>query len=669
MGYRGHDLDLRTPQTWRDAPGEPTEAGKGLNSGPARGRGYPGEEEIPIWVDDTVLACCNHAFDVALAHRSSEVRVEHLLHALTRIEDAAEILEANGIRAASLRRETATVIAGEIPVSLTHGSGAPRRADSFEEVLRVASAHSYQRNQPVSVEDLLHVFLDLRPAIRGLELIERHLVGRRRERPERAMPAFRRPLTQAPYAPPPIEGRFEQRERVRRPAGRFYAADVGYAPTQPSVSQAPISEPVQVATDQMQNSRLDLLEQMVRAITVQIAGQRDEATRFSGSLFDRLQSLETVMSSRPDARAINLDPLLRRLDELEGVLNKRAQQSVDLTPVIERMTEVERRLGTLATVSSDVNLDPIVQRLDGIEQRIGASGPVAAEIDFSPVVQRLGDIERRIGETGPVTAEIDLGRVEQRIADIDTRFAKALLDLDRKSDVGDIAGRLGVIEEALLGRDGEISGDIDSRMRDVSEAVSLQQATLEDARASLAADVRDVNASLAEQASRISHTGESLTELVRAVESLRNEERNTVAQVASLLSTYRSELQEFVAQSKGTQDSHSSELKEVHDALVKLNQNQHTLAGSIDQWRNDEAGDLSIIATRIESLEKEAARPLRLLESMSTNLDNVNRYTVERYHRRNRLWYWLFGTDDWVAASWPSQAQRIEDERAALRRA
>ena len=118
MGYRGHDLDLRTPQTWRDAPGEPTEAGKGLNSGPARGRGYPGEEEIPIWVDDTVLACCNHAFDVALAHRSSEVRVEHLLHALTRIEDAAEILEANGIRAASLRRETATVIAGEIPVSI-----------------------------------------------------------------------------------------------------------------------------------------------------------------------------------------------------------------------------------------------------------------------------------------------------------------------------------------------------------------------------------------------------------------------------------------------------------------------------------------------------------------------------------------------------------------------
>ncbi len=102
MGYRGHDLDLRTPQTWRDAPGEPTEAGKGLNSGPARGRGYPGEEEIPIWVDDTVLASCNHAFDVALAHRSSEVRVEHLLHALIALRKCCALPQRIPISATSL---------------------------------------------------------------------------------------------------------------------------------------------------------------------------------------------------------------------------------------------------------------------------------------------------------------------------------------------------------------------------------------------------------------------------------------------------------------------------------------------------------------------------------------------------------------------------------------
>lgn len=642
MGYRGHDLDLRTPQTWRDAPGGPQDGGKGSSSGPRRGRDYPGEDEIPIWVDDSVLACCNHAFDVALAHRSSEVRVEHLLHALTRIEDAAEVLEANGIRAASLRRETATVIAGEIPVSLTNGTSSPRRADSFEEVLRLAAAHAYQQSQPVRVEDLLHVFLNLRPAIRGLELIERHLVGRHRERPDRQMPAFRR--SPAPvFTPPPMEPRFEQRERVRRPAGRFYAPDAGFASPPPPPAAAPLSERYQAASDQLQNSRLDTLEHMVRVISEQISGQRDDASRFSGGVFDRLKSLETMVSSRAEPAPFDMDSLLRRIDGLELALKAHSPQQVDLAPVLEKMSELDQRVGLIA--------------------------PVAAQGDLAQVLERLSELDRRVGLIGPVAAEIDLSGVEQSIADIETRIARTFADMERKSETADISGRLDVIEQAVLSREREVASLIDNRMRDLTEAVSLQQATLEDARGAIAADVRDVNTSLAEQASRISHTGESLTELVRAVESLRNEERNTVEQVASLLATYRSEIQEYVAHINETHDAHDAELKEVHDALLKLNQNQHTLAGSIDRWRSDEAGDLAIVASRIEGLEQQAARPMALLEGMSVNLDNMNRFTVERYHRRNRFWYWLFGTDDWVAASWPSQAQRIEAERATLRTA
>jgi len=86
MSYRGEDLDLRTPQT--------------LGTGDV---GAMGARSGPIWVDDTVLACTNHAFDIALAHRAGEVRLEHLLNALTRIEVAAEALEARGVRVAALR--------------------------------------------------------------------------------------------------------------------------------------------------------------------------------------------------------------------------------------------------------------------------------------------------------------------------------------------------------------------------------------------------------------------------------------------------------------------------------------------------------------------------------------------------------------------------------------
>jgi Clp amino terminal domain, pathogenicity island component len=98
MGYRGDDLDLRTPERW---------GGKDLTRDLARVAGEP------FYVDDTVLACCNHAFDLALAHRAAEVRIEHLLNAITRTDVAASVLERRGINVALLRRESATSIAAD----------------------------------------------------------------------------------------------------------------------------------------------------------------------------------------------------------------------------------------------------------------------------------------------------------------------------------------------------------------------------------------------------------------------------------------------------------------------------------------------------------------------------------------------------------------------------
>lgn len=74
-------------------------------------------------------------------------------------------------------------------------------------------------------------------------------------------------------------------------------------------------------------------------------------------------------------------------------------------------------------------------------------------------------------------------------------------------------------------------------------------------------------------------------------------------------------------------------------------------------------------ATKLTSLEKEAAKPVQMLETLSGTMDNMHRVTVERYYRRNRFWYWLFGTDDWVASSWPSQSQRIVQDLKAVKTA
>ena len=153
MAYRGEDLDLRLPQQGgrRDtyAPSE-----FGLNGTRPRAPMASGGRE-PVVIDDTVMACCNHAYDIAQAHGASEVRLEHLVHALTRVEAAAEILEERGIREAHLRRESAAVIASEIPVGLAHSQSAPRASAEFEDVLRRASDQA--SNQAGSRGATVHV--------------------------------------------------------------------------------------------------------------------------------------------------------------------------------------------------------------------------------------------------------------------------------------------------------------------------------------------------------------------------------------------------------------------------------------------------------------------------------------------------------------------------------
>src|SRR5262245_56159461 len=67
MPYKGGDLDLRSASpTFADA----------------WGRGATADSH-PIAVDELVLACCNRAYDVAHFHGSADVRLDHLLHALT----------------------------------------------------------------------------------------------------------------------------------------------------------------------------------------------------------------------------------------------------------------------------------------------------------------------------------------------------------------------------------------------------------------------------------------------------------------------------------------------------------------------------------------------------------------------------------------------------------
>ena len=106
----------------------------------------------------------------------------------------------------------------------------------------------------------------------------------------------------------------------------------------------------------------------------------------------------------------------------------------------------------------------------------------------------------------------------------------------------------------------------------------------------------------------------------------------------------------------------------VMEAIMKLNSNQHSISQSVESWRGETVGSVDTVANRLVSFERKLdGGSHEEINRLSRNIDRMYRVTVERYHRRNRFWYWLFGTDDWIGASWPSQAERVEDELRELR--
>ncbi len=580
MSYRGEDLDLRTPQNLS-----------------ASEIGSANTRVGPIWVDDTVLACTNHAFDAALAHRAGEVRLEHLLNALTRIEGAAEALEARGVRVAALRRESATIIASEIPVGLPNGKGTPRRSDELAEVLRLAAANAARRNAPASIEDLLFVLFDQRNDLPGLSLLSRHTVRTIREVPEPVAP-LPRYLAETRYVTAD-RGRSAQDARFAAEPARSYRVDLTGTPT-----------------DSIQNSRLDALEQMVRALSNDISSerqivsgllkdlsketqaQRSDQGRLQTTLADRLSTLEQAVTQ---VRGPNSEGLNEQLVGLESTLEQK------LESISRSWSTLADRLHALETAVRD--------------RPLSGSAPadlmdrLRAVVDLKPIANRLDIIEEAVLSGGGKDDGDGARRLEERFKSLETEVSRAL-----SANAGGVNHL-----QSLLGNFERQRGEmISSLMQPVVERVS------------------SVVASAQTQQAAATET------LGKVIERLDGVERALAAEIETAATKHQ---------------AYTRDLSEVHEALMKLNQNQHTLAGSIDQWRADAAGDLSVISNRLTNLDRDNERPIETLNALSVHMDNMNKMMIERYHRRNRFWYWLFGTDDWIGASWPSQAVALEAER------
>jgi len=683
MAYRGGDLELRVPQGFagRDSAQPASEPGwlaRALESADTRAAGMTGAaggvaSAATLWVAPPVLAAVNRAYDLAVAHRALEVGLEHLVHALTLIDETAATLERHGIRVATLRRESAAVIAEQQPDGQLNGRADPYTSQELIDTLRLAAESAYQRRSPTTTEDILAVLFDMKRDTSSRTLLARHRSDWNLNAPA------------------------EPRERVRVSAGsHIIGGEAG-----------PRSEPHTV-TDAFQNNRLDAIERVVREIAQDFGGERRMLAELIGEMqrgtihraepvqparngtLDRLSALEQAILDSRAPKAAAAEPamvgefhervqriersveakfaelartwtllgerlqgiedrtlelpqsLTERLESFDGLDGKldTLEQSVSL--MLDQFGTLERRLEETGRV--DVDLTPVSTRLGEIEHLLKSAGQ-SVNIDLAPVESRLRDIERLVATGSSVT--VDLAPLHGQLRDIEGRTSDSALYLEGFSE------RLDTIEshiDAQRAGLAQTSATIGSELKAVAATISSQRATAERLEAVLGDRIQSLLGGIERQRGELAHTiasqGEQRARDLVHVSGQINALAEHIGRAPQPSEDPRiAQLMQLVA-------SQAGQIHDLQQALVTINANQQTIAGSLDQWRTENAGDLGVIANRLQLIETTSRRPAEMLHKMSAEIGTISQSLALREERKSRFKMWLFGTEDWVGAGW-----------------
>ena len=645
MAYRGEDLDLRTPPSGRSTSSQSEYVANG-----SRGRATEGA----IAVDDTVLACCNHAFDIAMAHGAAEVRLEHLVHALTRVSEAANILEDRGIRERHLRRESAAVIASEIPVGLAHSAGAPRASYEFENVLRRASQISGERGAAAGGEDLLWVLLNHDHDHKAIALLRRHAAnwqswdwpGRREVRvvdtpPPRREPPRRQQQT-TPYAAPAA------REEPLR--AQSYQAERAFPAPAPAkvlerVVEVPRNDGVLERIDSLERSMHQLIN-LVRDLATDLHASRGMGQAVTvdvapDAFIDQVRHIESAVDNRLGALERSITSLARGVGQAVTV-DVAPQAFIDHVRQVEsifdsRLGALEKSVASLTSESSR-SWTALAERLKSVDALAADTSRTTSLADL--VTEQLVTLTEQVRGSVEKTA-----RLEQLVVQRDGDAARLWSGAEE---------RLKALDESLTERDHTLKASLDEVLRSdalqshISERMQYLGSQLDQSRLELvgamakviepvAIKLRDVDAA-ADQ--RIGSLGQLVAGLQSGLQA-------AVAQQAETLSEASS--------------SHQRDLAEVHEAILALSGSQKTLADNLEQWRLEASGDLGIISNRLELLEKADKGPVELLEEMHNDMAKLTQLALADYDQNRRSFKtWLFGTNEIFAGSW-------RDETAAIR--
>jgi len=442
MAYKGADLDLRTPRL-ATSPGEPATPLRELaGNGGARLAGSFG---APITVDETVLACCDRAYDIARFHGAGDVRLEHLLHALTRVGVAAEALAALGIRVDALRRDTAVAIAADLPASPLEVDARPRASVAFEHVLRRAADQAGRWHAPAGVHDLVRTMLAGGPASPVTALL---------------MKAAADPQRLERWRDAPLRGAFDA-------VAPEASAGAATGPVSPELAQALLG-------------RLDAMGSSLQGFEAQAAADRQALSALLRDAQSALQALSGEGTPTPAAGSHVVEGLLGKLGELEKMLGVLANRLAGIEglastgdawqELCERMRAIEGRLGTQALDVANRVGAAVAERLEGAqtglrhleeetEKRWSSNGErqIALEASVRAHLKSAEEAakkhERDLNEI--YQALVKLGANQQTLGDNFTAWR-----IESGGDIGIVSNRLQQLERTVLDLLGHLGTDL-----------------------------------------------------------------------------------------------------------------------------------------------------------------------------------------------------------------
>jgi hypothetical protein len=620
MSYRGNDLDLKV------APG--------------RLRGVSGNAgDTTLWVDETLLACCNNAFDLALAYGAAEVRLAHLVHALTRVDAAVSILEQRSIAPARLRHESATLIVNESPVPLTGERNPPRRSAEFEDVLRRAVDAARRRGDAAGIEDVLNALLTGNRANPAIELLQRLA-------PE---------LPEAAPAAAPAQ-RLEMIEDTLRGIHAELAGD------------------------------RRLLSDLVRDLQREVASQRGDSTSFSTALGERLAMLERHLRGTPEISeklqaieqavhggmsegARTRSAIEERLESIEA-----AVRAADLLePIAKRLAAVEQTLQerTSDSAKSWVALSDRVQSLEKLYQ----AGSTEAIRQWSALTQGNAEILKSLALQQ--SAPLDGGVLGERLELIEQIVRSGLGDTVRANAL--LADRVGGVERVIGTRnDTQSAMQLDERLRALESTLDGRARETGGRWLELVDRLKTIETRIGGIAEPPS--GTALTAVADAVAARDDKQLRAMAEIGGRVAALEHVVQASNAAVDAAARVYDRNTDELHEGFVRLSENQHTLASAIGDWRDDSTTELRRIAggldrlkaveDRLESLSKYfAGTPARAVPA-ATEVYTPPQRSAPTQHQSARLASfagfrrWLFGTDDVGRANASADVrwQRMRDE-------